>query len=113
MRLVPDGGRITRHVRKLDDTYFDTPGAGLRLFAIMFRRRVGGSETGWQSDTSASNMSWPAGTSQVAPDSSDTNTVLICGWPANHCGTSRVDLDELKCQWQEKANSELAEMLIN
>jgi CHAD domain-containing protein len=35
-------------VRKLDNTYFDTPGAALRLFGITLRRRVGGSETGWQ-----------------------------------------------------------------
>ena len=35
-------------VRQLDNTYFDTPGAGLRLFGITLRRRVGGSETGWQ-----------------------------------------------------------------
>ena len=35
-------------MRKLDNTYFDTPGAGLRLFGITLRRRVGGSETGWQ-----------------------------------------------------------------
>jgi CHAD domain-containing protein len=48
MRLVPDGGRLDQQVRKLDDTYFDTPGGGLRLFGITLRRRVGGSETGWQ-----------------------------------------------------------------
>jgi hypothetical protein len=35
-------------VRQLDNTYFDTPGAALRLFGITLRRRVGGSETGWQ-----------------------------------------------------------------
>jgi CHAD domain-containing protein len=46
--LVPDGGRLDQEVRKLDNTYFDTPGAGLRLFGITLRRRVGGSETGWQ-----------------------------------------------------------------
>jgi hypothetical protein len=46
--LVPDGGRLDHEVRKLDNTYFDTPGAGLRLFGITLRRRVGGSETGWQ-----------------------------------------------------------------
>jgi inorganic triphosphatase YgiF len=48
MRLVPYGGRLDQHVRKLDDTYFDTPGAGLGLLGITLRRRVGGSETGWQ-----------------------------------------------------------------
>jgi CHAD domain-containing protein len=46
--LVPDGGHLDQEVRKLDNTYFDTPGAGLRLFGITLRRRVGGSETGWQ-----------------------------------------------------------------
>jgi CHAD domain-containing protein len=46
--LVPEGGRLDLQVRKLDNTYFDTPGAGLRLFGITLRRRVGGSETGWQ-----------------------------------------------------------------
>jgi CHAD domain-containing protein len=46
--LVPNGGRLDQEVRKLDNTYFDTPGAGLRLFGITLRRRVGGSETGWQ-----------------------------------------------------------------
>ena len=45
-RLVPDGGRVEQEVRKLDSTYFDTPAAGLRLFGITLRRRVGGSETG-------------------------------------------------------------------
>jgi CHAD domain-containing protein len=48
IRLVPDGGRLDQEVRKLDNTYFDTPPAGLRLFGITLRRRVGGSETGWQ-----------------------------------------------------------------
>jgi CHAD domain-containing protein len=46
--LVPNGGRLDQQTRKLDNTYFDTPGAGLRLFGITLRRRVGGSETGWQ-----------------------------------------------------------------
>lgn len=46
--LVPEGGRLDQEVRKLHNTYFDTPGAGLRLFGITLRRRVGGSETGWQ-----------------------------------------------------------------
>ena len=48
MDLVPDGGRLDQEVRQLDNTYFDTPGAALRLFGITLRRRVGGSETGWQ-----------------------------------------------------------------
>ncbi len=46
--LVPAGGRIDQEVRRLDNTYFDTPSAGLRLFGITLRRRMGGSETGWQ-----------------------------------------------------------------
>jgi len=46
--LVPDGGRLDQQVRELDSTYFDTPSAGLRIFGITLRRRVGGSETGWQ-----------------------------------------------------------------
>jgi len=46
--LLPDAGRLDHEVRKLHNTYFDTPGAGLRLFGITLRRRVGGSETGWQ-----------------------------------------------------------------
>jgi len=46
-RLVPDGGRLDQEVRTLDNTYFDTPGAGLRLFGSpcgvgsVVRRRVG------------------------------------------------------------------------
>ena len=46
--LVPEGGRLDQEMRKLHNTYFDTPGAGLRLFGITLRRRIGGSETGWQ-----------------------------------------------------------------
>jgi CHAD domain-containing protein len=46
--LVPDGGRLDQQVRELDSTYFDTSGAALRVFGITLRRRVGGSETGWQ-----------------------------------------------------------------
>ena len=46
--LVPDGGRLDQEVRRLENTYFDTPGAGLRLFGVTLRRRIGGSETGWQ-----------------------------------------------------------------
>jgi inorganic triphosphatase YgiF len=48
MGLVPDSGQLDQEVRRLDNTYFDTPGAGLRLFGVTLRRRVGGSETGWQ-----------------------------------------------------------------
>jgi inorganic triphosphatase YgiF len=46
--LVPEGGRLDQEVRRLENTYFDTPGAGLRVFGVTLRRRVGGSETGWQ-----------------------------------------------------------------
>jgi CHAD domain-containing protein len=56
--LLPDGGRLDQEVRKLDNTYFDTAGAGLRLFGITLRRRVGGSETGWQ-------LKIPSGTSRT------------------------------------------------
>ena len=48
MDLVPDGGDLDHEVRRLKNTYFDTPGAGLRMFGVTLRRRVGGSETGWQ-----------------------------------------------------------------
>ena len=48
MDLVPDGGNLDQEVRRLENTYFDTPGAGLRMFGVTLRRRVGGSETGWQ-----------------------------------------------------------------
>jgi CHAD domain-containing protein len=48
MGLVPEGGRLDQEVRRLENTYFDTPGAGLRVFGVTLRRRVGGSETGWQ-----------------------------------------------------------------
>ena len=44
--LVPEGGRLDQEVRRLEDTYFDTPGAGLRVFGVTLRRRVGGWETG-------------------------------------------------------------------
>jgi len=66
--LLPDGGRLSQDVRKLDSTYFDTPDAGLRLFGITLRRRVGGSETGWQlkvpSGTARTELgsSWPTKT---------------------------------------------------
>ena len=48
MGLVPEGGRLDQEVRRLENTYFDTPAAGLRVFGVTLRRRVGGSETGWQ-----------------------------------------------------------------
>ena len=66
--LLPDGGEVSQDVRKLDNTYFDTPDAGLRLFGITLRRRVGGSETGWQlkvpSGTARTELqsSWPTKT---------------------------------------------------
>jgi CHAD domain-containing protein len=66
--LLPDGGRLDQETRKLDNTYFDTPGAGLRLFGITLRRRIGGSETGWQlkvpSGTARTELqsSWPTKT---------------------------------------------------
>ena len=64
--LVPDGGRLDQKVRKLDNTYFDTPGAGLRLFGITLRRRIGSEEeTGWQ-------LKVPRGTAR---------TELQSGWP--------------------------------
>ena len=37
MGLVPDGGRLDQGVRRLDNTYFDTPSAGLRLFGVTLR----------------------------------------------------------------------------
>jgi hypothetical protein len=48
MELVPDAGRFDQEVFRLDNTYFDTSGAGLRLFwspcgvGKEARRRVGG-----------------------------------------------------------------------
>jgi CHAD domain-containing protein len=47
-RLVPDGGRLDQRVQHLENTCFDTAGAGLRLFGVTLQRRVGSSETGWQ-----------------------------------------------------------------
>ncbi len=46
--LVPNGGRVIQDVRSLHSTYFDTPSAALRVFGITLRRRIGGSDTGWQ-----------------------------------------------------------------
>jgi inorganic triphosphatase YgiF len=46
--LVPDGGRLDQEERRLDNAYFDTARSGLRLFGVTLRRRVGGSERGWQ-----------------------------------------------------------------
>ena len=63
--LLPDGGEVSRDVWKLDNTYFDTPDAGLRLFGITLRRRVGGLETGWQ-------LKVPSGTAR---------TELQSNWP--------------------------------
>jgi len=44
--LVPDGGGLDQQVRELDSTYFDTSGAGLRVFGITLRRRVGAQKPG-------------------------------------------------------------------
>src|SRR5512132_2457083 len=67
--LVPDGGRLDQEVRKLDNTYFDTPGAGLRLFGVTLRRRVMGSETGWQ-------LKVPNGTTRTELQSSSRTKTL-------------------------------------
>jgi inorganic triphosphatase YgiF len=45
MGLGPDGGCVDQEVRRLENTYFDTPGAGLRVFGVTLRR-VGGSGSG-------------------------------------------------------------------
>jgi CHAD domain-containing protein len=68
-RLVPHGGRLDRAVRKLDNTYFDTPGAGLRSFRITLRQRVEGSETGWQ-------LKVPSGTARTELRSSSRAKTL-------------------------------------
>ena len=67
--LVPDGGRLDQETRKLDNTYFDTPRASLRLFGITLRRRVGGSETGWQ-------LKVPSGTARTELQSDSPTTTL-------------------------------------
>ena len=67
--LLRDGGRLDQEVRKLDNTYFDTPGAALRLFGITLRRRVGGSETGWQ-------LKVPSGTARTELQSGSRATTL-------------------------------------
>jgi CHAD domain-containing protein len=67
--LVPDGGRLDQKTRKLNNTYFDTPGAGLRLFGITLRRRVGGSETGWQ-------LKVPSGTARTELQSGSRTKTL-------------------------------------
>jgi CHAD domain-containing protein len=67
--LVPDGGRLDQQTRKLDNTYFDTPGASLRLFGITLRRRVGGSETGWQ-------LKVPSGTARTELQSGSRTKTL-------------------------------------
>jgi CHAD domain-containing protein len=68
-RLVPDGGRLDQDVRHFENTYFDTPGAGLRLFGVTLQRRVGGSETGWQ-------LKVPNGTARTELQSSVRTRVL-------------------------------------
>jgi CHAD domain-containing protein len=70
--LLPDGGNLDHEVRKLDNTYFDTPGAGLRLFGITLRRRVGGSETGWQ-------LKVPSGTARTELQSGSRAKTLPTG----------------------------------
>jgi CHAD domain-containing protein len=70
--LVPDGGRLDQEVRKLDNSYFDTPGAGLRLFGITLRRRVGGSETGWQ-------LKVPSGTARTELQSGSRAKTMPAG----------------------------------
>jgi CHAD domain-containing protein len=67
--LLPDGGRLDQQTRKLDNTYFDTPGAGLRLFGITLRRRIGGSETGWQ-------LKIPSGTARTELQSGSRTKTL-------------------------------------
>ncbi|HEY9289996.1 MAG TPA: CYTH and CHAD domain-containing protein [Microlunatus sp.] len=56
--LAPAGGSVVQETFTLDNTYFDTATAGLRLFGVTLRRRVGGSETGWQ-------LKVPSGTSRI------------------------------------------------
>ena len=46
--LVPEGGRVSEDVRRLESTYFDTAERRLLEFGVTLRRRVGGGETGWQ-----------------------------------------------------------------
>ena len=36
MALVPDGGNLDQKVRRLENTYFGTPGAGLRMFGSRY-----------------------------------------------------------------------------
>ena len=67
--LVPDGGRLDQEVRRLENTYLDTPGAGLRLFGVTLRRRVGGSETGWQ-------LKVPSGTARTELQSGSRTKTL-------------------------------------
>ena len=68
-KLLPDGGRLDQEIRTLDNTYFDTAGAGLRLFGITLRRRVGGSETGWQ-------LKVPSGTARTEMQSDSAMQTL-------------------------------------
>ena len=81
--LLPDGGRLSQDVRKLDNTYFDTPDAGLRLFGITLRRRVGGSETGWQLKVPSGTVrtelgsSWPT---KTLPASAGAGCAGSAGW---------------------------------
>jgi hypothetical protein len=67
--LVPDGGRLDQEVRRLDNTYFDTARSRLRLFGVTLRRRVGGSETGWQ-------LKVPNGTARTELQSGSRRKIL-------------------------------------
>ena len=69
--LVPDGGRLDQGVRRLENTYFDTAGAGLRLFGVTLRRRVGGSETGWK-------LKVPNGTARTRTRTARPPTAQLC-----------------------------------
>ena len=93
--LRPDGGRLDHDVRKLDNTYFDTPSAGLRLFGITLRRRVGGSETGWQlkvpSGTARTELQSGSRTKTLPPAVAKRVAGLLAG---ESLGPSRNDRDD-------------------
>jgi hypothetical protein len=81
--LVPDGGRLDQDVRRLENTYFDTPSAGLRLFGVTLRRRVGGSETGWQ-------LKVPNGTARTELQSGSRAKKLPAGLADSVTGLQRA-----------------------
>jgi len=93
--LLRDGGRLDQEVRKVDNTYFDTPSAALRLFGITLRRRVGGSETGWQ-------LKVPSGTARTELQSGSRAKTLppalakgVEGLPGRReAGPGRKDRDD-------------------